>query len=133
MSSTTLQIPHSEFYVNIIYSTTTLITLYQFGFENDPRLIIKIVNAMRCFLPAEQPPHEADGVLALVVAGDGDVQVARLIVNVGEADDRDVGVGALGDGLVVGPGVGHDQKPRLAEGRLKSGIRMISTFLHESL
>ena len=88
---------------------------------------------MRCFLPAEQPPHEADGVLALVVAGDGDVQVARLIVNVGEADDRDVGVGALGDGLVVGPGVGHDQQPRLAEGRLKSGIRMISTFLHESL
>ena len=74
---------------------------------------------MICFLPGEEPPHEPDGVLPLVVAGDGDVDVARGRVHVGEGDHRDVGVGALGDGLVVGAGVGHHQETRLAEGGLK--------------
>ena len=57
--------------------------------------------------------------LSLVVTGDGDVDVARGRVHVGEGDHRDVGVGALGDGLVVGAGVGHHQQTRLAEGGLK--------------
>ena len=74
---------------------------------------------MRCLLPGEEPPHEADGVLSLVVAGDGDVDVARGGVHIGEGDHRDVGVGALGDGLVVGPRVSHHQEPRLAESGLK--------------
>merc|ERR1719270_2194177 len=35
-----------------------------------------------------------------------------------EGNDGDVGVASLGDGLVVGPGVGDDQETRLAEGGL---------------
>ena len=54
----------------------------------------------------------------LVVAGDGDVDELGGGVNVAEGDDGDVGVASLGDGLVVGPGVGDDQETRLAEGGL---------------
>ena len=54
----------------------------------------------------------------LVVAGDGDVDELGGRVNVAEGDDGDVGVAALGDGLVVGPGVADDQQTRLAEGSL---------------
>ncbi len=39
-------------------------------------------------------------------------------VDVAESNDRDVGVRALGDGLVIGPGVGDDQETGLTEGRL---------------
>ena len=54
----------------------------------------------------------------LVVAGDGDVDELGGGVNVAERDDGDVGVASLGDGLMVGPGVGDDQQTRLAEGGL---------------
>ena len=39
-------------------------------------------------------------------------------VNVAEGNDGDVGVASLGDGLVVGPGIGDDQEAGLAEGGL---------------
>ena len=54
----------------------------------------------------------------LVVAGDGDVDELGGRVNVAERNDGDVGVASLGDGLMVGPGVGDDQQTRLAEGGL---------------
>ena len=54
-------------------------------------------------LPGEQPPHEADGVLSLVVAGDGDVDELSGGVHVGERHNWDVGIGGLSDGLVVAP------------------------------
>ena len=54
----------------------------------------------------------------LVVAGDGDVDELGGGVNVAEGNDGDVGVASLGDGLMVGPGVGDDQQTRLAEGGL---------------
>ena len=59
-----------------------------------------------------------DAVGALVVAGDGDVDELGGRVNVAEGDDGDVGVAALSDGLVIGPGVADDQQPGLAEGGL---------------
>merc|ERR1719192_1831928 len=55
-------------------------------------------------LPGEHPPHQTDAVGALVVAGEG--------------DDGDVGVAALSDGLVVGPGVADHQQTWLSEGGL---------------
>ena len=58
---------------------------------------------------------------ALVVAGDGDVDELGGRVNVAEGDDGDVGVAALGDGLMVGPGVADHQQTGLAE----SGLDLI--------
>ena len=55
---------------------------------------------------------------ALVVAGDGDVDELGGRVNVAEGDDGDVGVAALGDGLVVRPGVADHQQTGLTEGSL---------------
>ena len=69
-------------------------------------------------LPGQHPPHQPDAVGALVVAGDGDVHELGGRVHVAEGDHGDVGVAALGDGLVVGPGVAHHQQPGLAEGGL---------------
>ena len=59
-----------------------------------------------------------DAVGALVVAGDGDVDELGGRVNVAEGDDGDVGVAALSDGLVIGPGVADHQQPGLAGGGL---------------
>merc|ERR1719373_435467 len=69
-------------------------------------------------LPGEHPPHQTDAMRALVVAGDSDVDELGGRVNVAEGDDGDVGVAALSDGLVIGPGVADDQQPGLAEGGL---------------
>merc|ERR1719192_1625529 len=69
-------------------------------------------------LPGEHPPHQTDAVGALVVAGDGDVDELGRRVNVAEGDYGDVGVTALSDGLMVGPGVADDQETRLTEGGL---------------
>jgi hypothetical protein len=55
-------------------------------------------------------------VAALVVGRDGDVDVLGRRVRVAEADDGDVDVGGLLDGLRVGAGVGDDDQARLLEG-----------------
>ena len=54
-------------------------------------------------LPGQQPPHQPNAVGALVVAWHGDVDELGGRVNVAERHDRDVGVGRLSDGLLVGP------------------------------
>ena len=59
---------------------------------------------------------------ALVVAGDGNIDELGGRINVAEGDDGDVGVASLGDGLMVGPGVGDDQEAGLAE----RGLDLIS-------
>ena len=69
-------------------------------------------------LAGQEPQHQADGVGRLVVAGDGDVDEPRGRVDVGEGDDGDVGVRALGHGLVVSAGIGDNQQPGLAESSL---------------
>ena len=66
-------------------------------------------------LTCEHPVQHTDGVLTTVVARDGKVHVLERGVGVTECDDRDVDVGRLGDGLVVGTGVGHDDQTGLGE------------------
>ncbi len=65
---------------------------------------------------------------ALVVARDGYVDEAERAVGVAERDDGDVDVGRLGDGLVVGARVRHDEEPRLAESGLWSNRKKKGGF-----
>merc|ERR1719192_2823262 len=70
------------------------------------------------YLSGEHPPHQTDAVGALVVAGDGDVDELGGGVNVAEGDNGHIGVAALGDRLVVRPGVADHQQSGLTEGSL---------------
>jgi hypothetical protein len=54
-------------------------------------------------------------VAALVVGRDGDVDVLGGGIGVAEADDGDIDVGGLLDGLGVGAGVGDDDQAGLLE------------------
>ena len=54
----------------------------------------------------------------LVVARDGDVHVAQRRVRVAQGNGWQVNVGGFREGLVVSPGIGDHQKPRLPEGGL---------------
>ena len=64
-----------------------------------------------------------DAVGALVVAGDGDVDELGGGVNVAEGDDGDVGVTALGDGLVVADDQQTQGKRSYRESHLFGGNR----------
>uniref|UniRef100_A0A7R9VPR5 Uncharacterized protein n=1 Tax=Pseudictyota dubia TaxID=2749911 RepID=A0A7R9VPR5_9STRA len=66
-------------------------------------------------LTGKEPEHEADGVLVLVVARDGDVNVTERGVRVAESDDGDVDVGSLLHRLVVLAGVADDEDTGLTE------------------
>ena len=57
----------------------------------------------------------------LVIARDGNVDVAKRRVGVAQSDDGDVDVRSFDDGLVIGPGIHDDQKTGLAE----SGLDLI--------
>ena len=70
---------------------------------------------------SEEEAELTDAVGALVVAGDGNVDELGGGVNVAEPDDWNVGVAALSDGLMVGPGVADHQQTGLAE----SGLDLI--------
>ena len=65
-----------------------------------------------------QDQQLTDAVRALVVAGDGDVDELGGGVNVAEGDHGHVSVAALGDRLVVRPGVADHQQSGLTEGSL---------------
>lgn len=67
-------------------------------------------------LTSEHPPDQTNGVTALVVGGDGNVDVLGGRVGVAEGDDRDVDIGGLLDGLGVGARVGDNDQARLLEG-----------------
>ncbi|CAN8002296.1 unnamed protein product, partial [Ixodes hexagonus] len=69
-------------------------------------------------LPGQHPPHEADGVLALVVAGDGNVHVAQAGIRIAEGNHGQVHVRRFRHGLVVRPRVADHQQAGLAERRL---------------
>ena len=74
---------------------------------------------IECFhKPGKEPPHQANALGALVVAGHGDVDELGGRVDVGECHNGDVGIGSLSDGLVVAPGVGDEEQPWLPEGSL---------------
>ena len=66
-------------------------------------------------LTGQEPVKEADGKAALVVAGNGAVDVLEGRVGVGEGDHGDVGVGSLLDGLGIDTGISDDQKSGLSE------------------
>eukprot|EP00298_Acanthocystis_sp_HF-20_P003818 c14162_g1_i1.p2 GENE.c14162_g1_i1~~c14162_g1_i1.p2 ORF type:complete len:288 (+),score=-90.85 c14162_g1_i1:21-884(+) len=66
-------------------------------------------------LTSQQVVEESNGVLALVVGGDGNVDVSQRRVGVAESDGGNVTIGRLLDGLVVGAGVSQDQQTRLHE------------------
>merc|ERR1719233_1741704 len=66
----------------------------------------------------EHPPHQADGLCGLVVAGNCNVDELGWGVNIGESHDGDVSVATLSDGLMVGPGVSDQKQPWLAESSL---------------
>ena len=68
--------------------------------------------------PGKEPPHQADALGALVVAGHSDVDELGGRVDIGERHNGDVGIGSLGDGLMVAPGVGDEEEPWLPEGSL---------------
>lgn len=51
-------------------------------------------------LTGEEPVHQSQRVLGLVVAGDGDVNVGHRAVSVAEGNDGDVAVRRLQDGLL---------------------------------
>lgn len=59
-------------------------------------------------LTGEQPPHQTDGVLTLVVARNSNVNVLRRRVHVAKSDHGDVDVRRLLDGLGVSAGVSDD-------------------------
>ena len=67
-------------------------------------------------LTAEEPPEETNRVLGLVVARDGNVDVAKGRVSIAECNDGDVDVRSLPDSLVVDARVGDDNDARLLEG-----------------
>jgi len=64
---------------------------------------------------AEQPVHEGNGVLSLVVARNGDVDVVERAISVGEGNYGDVTIGGFIQRLVVLKRVGDDQQARLLE------------------
>jgi len=64
-------------------------------------------------LTSQEPVQEGDGVLALVVARDSDINVAEGRVNVAEGNDGDVDITGLLDGLVVNMGVSDDDETGL--------------------
>ena len=66
-------------------------------------------------LTGKQPPDQTDGVTALVVGGDGNVNEVGGGVSVAESDDGDVDVAGLLDSLSIGARVGHDNETGLLE------------------
>ena len=57
--------------------------------------------------------------LALVVGGDADVDIAHGGISVAEGNGGDVAEGGFLDGLMIGSGVGQDEEAGLAEGGLQ--------------
>jgi len=66
-------------------------------------------------LTGEHPPDAADGVAALVVGGDGNVDELGRRVGIAQGDDGDVDVAGLLDGLGIGARVRDDNQARLLE------------------
>jgi len=63
----------------------------------------------------KKPVHQTDGGAALVVAGDGNIDVAERTVSAAKSNDGEVAVGSLSNSLVVHARVSHDEKTGLAE------------------
>lgn len=72
------------------------------------------------YLAGEEPPHQTDRVLRLVVARYDNVDVTQRCVCVAESDHGNVDVRRLCDGLVVGTRVCDNQQTGLTVSGLKN-------------
>ena len=61
-------------------------------------------------LTGEHPVDEGDGLLTLVVDGDGNIDVLERGIGIAESDDGDVHVASLLDGLGIGTGISDNQQ-----------------------
>ena len=75
-------------------------------------------------LPGQHPPHQANAVGALVVAGHGDVDELGRRVDIAQSHDGDVGVGGFSHWLVVSPSDGEKSR---VEGNRKE-TRVVEMF-----
>ena len=66
-------------------------------------------------LTGQEPPHQTNRLVSLIVARDRDVNELGRRVNIAKSNNWDVGVRGLGDGLVIGTGIGDDQETRFTE------------------
>mmetsp|Transcript_183174 Transcript_183174/g.445955 ORF Transcript_183174/g.445955 Transcript_183174/m.445955 type:complete len:272 (+) Transcript_183174:74-889(+) len=80
-----------------------------------PGLLAGLEGAHAEDLTGENPVSDGDGVLALVVQRDGNIDTLQVGVSVAEGNDGHVDVGSLGDGLRVGAGVSADEHAGLQE------------------
>merc|ERR1719401_3281848 len=64
---------------------------------------------------SEEVEDQGDGLLTLVVARDGEIDVLERRVGVAESDDRDVRVRGLLDSLGIGTRIGDDDQSRLSK------------------
>merc|ERR550517_419414 len=64
-------------------------------------------------LTSQQPPHQTNGLLTLVVAWDSNIHMSQRGVSGGKGNDRDVDIGSLSHWPVVGAGVSHHQEAGL--------------------
>ena len=75
-------------------------------------------------LPGQEPPHEANALGALVVAGHGDVDELGRRVDIAQSHDGDVGIGGFSHWLVVSPSDGEKSR---VEGNRKE-TRVVEMF-----
>ena len=75
-------------------------------------------------LPGQHPPHQANAVGALVVAGHGDVDELGRRVDIAQSHDGDVGIGGFSHWLVVSPSDGEKSR---VEGNRKE-TRVVEMF-----
>jgi len=80
-----------------------------------PRLIALELALDAEDLTGKKPVHQTDRGAALVVARDGNIDVAERAVSAAKSDDGKVAVRGLRNSLVIHARVGHDEKTRLTE------------------
>ena len=66
----------------------------------------------------QKPPHESNGLVSLVVARNSNIDKPGWGINIGERNDGDIGIGCLGNGLMISSRVSYYQKTRFLECRL---------------
>mmetsp|Transcript_3962 Transcript_3962/g.9724 ORF Transcript_3962/g.9724 Transcript_3962/m.9724 type:complete len:315 (+) Transcript_3962:95-1039(+) len=104
-----------ELLLLLLLNALSLIAVEEQVHHDVPGSVAGDLTADAQHLTAQQPPHQTDGVLGLVVGGDGAVHVVQRVVGVAERDGGGVGVGRLLQGLVVGAGVREDEEAGLDE------------------
>jgi len=78
-----------------------------------PGLVARDLVAEAEDLTAEEPVHQSNGVLTLVVARNGNIDITERAISVSEGNDGDVTIRGFSQGLVILDGVSDDQQARL--------------------